>query len=93
MRGVAQPFELIVVRRALGLFAGDQILDCHQSVSPAHSRHLGDHFLRLREMMNREAAHDDVELAVLERQPRLDVAFVEADVGDVPAPRASSRQS
>ena len=33
-------------------------------------------------MMNRKAAHDDIELAVLERQPRLDVALLEADVGD-----------
>ena len=33
-------------------------------------------------MMHREAAHDHVELAVLEWQPRLDVALAEADVGD-----------
>ena len=93
VRRVAQPFELIVVRRALGLFAGNQILDRHQSVSPTYARHLGNNFLRLRKVMNRETAHDDIELTVLERQPRLDVALLEADVGELPVPRASSRQS
>src|SRR5271154_2334115 len=82
MRRVAQLFEFVVVRRALGLLAGNQILDRHQSVGTAHPRHLGDYFRRLRKMMNRKAADDDVELAVLEWQARLDVALAEADVGD-----------
>ena len=81
VRRVAQPLELVVVRRALGLFAGDQILDRHQPVVAAHARHLGDHLLRRGEMMNRKPAHDDVEFAVVERQARLDVAILEADVG------------
>ena len=63
MRGVAQPLELVVVRGALRLLARNQILDRHHSVSPAHARHLGDHLPRLCEMMNREAAHDDIEFA------------------------------
>ncbi|HKN12261.1 MAG TPA: hypothetical protein VJX68_03610 [Candidatus Binatus sp.] len=33
-------------------------------------------------MMNRKPAYDDVEFAVLERQARLDVALLEADVGE-----------
>ena len=87
MRGVAQPFEFVVVRRALRLFAGDQILDHDQAVRAAHARHLGNHFLRRGEMMNGKAAHHDVKFTVIERQARLDVTFLKADVGE-PAFRA-----
>src|SRR5215469_6010600 len=82
MRGVAQPLELVVIGRALRLLAGNQILDRDEAVAAAYARHLRDHVARFGKMMHREAAHDHVEFLVVERQPRLDVALAETDVGD-----------
>jgi len=91
MRRVGAAVRFVVVRRALGLFAGNQILD-RTSRQPDDSRHLGNNFHWKSEVMNREPAHDDIEFAVLERQPRLDVTLLELTLV-IPAPRASSQQS
>src|SRR5450631_1693011 len=79
MRGVAQQLDLITTLRPRGIFVRVQILDRNRPSRPADPEHLREDRLRIQKMMEREAAHDDVELR-LAISELIRLANLEADV-------------
>lgn len=73
--GFAVVAELLVPKRFAGLFSaspavalGNLLVIDHPSPGPAHPRHLGDRPGRVRDVVQRAAAHDEVEGPIDERQ-------------------------
>ena len=79
--GVAQALELVLEGGTLGEFAGGEVLDGDAAAGAADARHLAQGHGRIFEVMQGEAAEDDVELAVGKGE-LLGIGALETNIGE-----------